>query len=387
MSAFTRRTLTFWLALAAGAAGGLVLSGRMALTTPSTATPIEDQAAAGRSPAPATTRETPALPSVLPNLSDVAERALRVSVNITSTTVVQLDPFWQRWYGARALTSPPSLGSGVIVSPDGYILTNTHVIGDRSASIRVTLEDGRERPARLVGIDEISDLAVIKIDATGLETIPWGDSGKLRVAEWVMAVGNPFQLSGTVTLGIVSTVTRSGDQVGSYQDFIQTDAAINPGNSGGALINSRGELVGINTMIYTESGGNQGIGFAIPSNAARQIMTALIRDGVVSYGWIGENDYVTITPALASRYGLPTGVFVRGVQRGTPSERAGLRRGMTIVAVNGQTVTTREQIDRIVGRLNAGARARLDVVDEDGRKGTIDVTIATRQQNQGRRGI
>jgi serine protease Do len=351
----------------------------MGTTAPSTAAPVEQ---AVSRPAPTAPREAGVLPSGLPDLSSVAERALRVSANITSTTTVQLDPFWQRWYGARALTSPPSLGSGVVVSADGYILTNTHVIGNSSASIRVTLEDGRERPAKLVGIDEVSDLAVIKIEATGLDTIPWGDSARLRVAEWVMAVGNPFQLSGTVTLGIVSTVTRSGDQVGSYQDFIQTDAAINPGNSGGALINARGELVGINTMIYSETGGNQGIGFAIPSNAARLIMTDLIRDGVVSYGWIGDNDYVTITPALAQRYGLPTGVFVRGVERNSPSERAGLRRSHTIVSFNGQPVSSREQIDRNVGRQSVGSRVRLEIVDEDGRKSTIEVQVSTRQQGR-----
>jgi serine protease Do len=383
-----RRSLTFALALLAGGVGGLVISGRMAMTSSSTAAPVEQ--AAPRQTSPAAAREPSALPSGLPDLSSVAERALRVAANITSTTTVQLDPFWQRFYGARALTSPPSLGSGVVVSADGYILTNTHVIGNSSASIRVTLEDGRERPARLIGIDEVSDLAVIKVEATGLDTIPWGDSAKLRVAEWVMAVGNPFQLSGTVTLGIVSTVTRSGDQVGSYQDFIQTDAAINPGNSGGALINARGELVGINTMIYSETGGNQGIGFAIPSNAARQIMTSLIKDGVVSYGWIGDNDYVTITPALAERYRLPTGVFIRGVERNSPSERAGLRRSLTITAINGQPVTTREQIDRIIGRQPVGSRIRVEIVDEDNRKSVVEVQVSTRTQTRpagGRRSL
>jgi S1-C subfamily serine protease len=388
MQTAKRRTVTFLLAMAAGTVGGLVLSGRLALTTPSTAAPADEVQRAVPAPPPAAAATQ--TPGGLPDLSSVAERALHVSANITSTTTVELDPFWQRWYGARSLSTPPSLGSGVVVTSDGYILTNTHVIGDQRASIRVSLEDGRERPARLIGIDEISDLAVVKIDATGLETIPWGDSDRLRVAEWVMAVGNPFQLSGTVTLGIVSKVTRSGDQVGSFQDFIQTDAAINRGNSGGALINARGELIGINTMIYSESGGNLGIGFAIPSNAARQIMTALIRDGRVTYGWIGDNDYVTITPALAARYGLPTGVYVRGVERNSPSHRGGLPAGSTIVTVNGQDVTTREQIDRIVGRMSVGSRVRLEFVDETGRKSSVEVPVGTRpvrQATPGRRSM
>ena len=283
------------------------------------------------------------------------------------------------WYGNRAQSSQ-SLGSGVVVSADGYILTNTHVIGNVGASIRVTLEDGRERPAKLIGIDEVSDIAVVKIDASNLETIPWGDSTKLRVAEWVLAVGNPFQLSGTVTLGIVSTVTRSGDQVGSYQDFIQTDAAINPGNSGGALINARGELVGINTMIYSETGGNQGIGFAIPSNAARQIMTALIKDGVVAYGWIGSIEFITIDQAMAARYNVDfTGAYVRSLFRTDPAYRAGLRPGQTIVAINCQPVTSRDQIDRVVARQAVGSTVRLDVVNQNGSQTTINVPVAARQ--------
>src|SRR5690606_35378473 len=147
---------------------------------------------------------------------------------ISSTNIVRLDPFFQFFDGNQA-EARSSLGSGVIVSPDGYVLTNTHVIGNQVQSIRVTLPDGRELPGELVGTDSVSDLAVVKVDAAGLATIPWGDSSQLRVAEWVLAIGNPFQLSGTVTLGIISTVRRSGDQVGTFQDFIQTDAAINPG--------------------------------------------------------------------------------------------------------------------------------------------------------------
>jgi hypothetical protein len=175
-----------------------------------------------------------------------------------------------------------SLGSGVIVSADGYVLTNSHVINEGRGEVTVTLPDRREVPAEIIGVDEATDLAVLKIAERNLPTLPWGDSSQLRVAEWVLAIGNPFQLNQTVTLGIVSATGRSlGGRVASYEDFIQTDAAINPGNSGGALINARGELVGINTAIYSESGGYQGIGFAVPSNVARHVMQELIKHGEV----------------------------------------------------------------------------------------------------------
>jgi S1-C subfamily serine protease len=374
----TRAALSFAVILGAGFLGGLVLSGRLALTSPTDAAP-EPQAATAQAPG-ATRAAVAAASGGLPDLSAVAERALRVSANISSTTMVPVDPFLQFWYGADRVQPSQSLGSGVVVSPDGYVLTNTHVIGNAEASIRVTLEDGRDRPARLIGIDEVSDLAVVKIDATNLQTIPWGDSSKLRVAEWVLAVGNPFQLSGTVTLGIVSTKLRSGDQVGSYQDFIQTDAAINPGNSGGALINARGELVGINTMIVSRSGGNQGLGFAIPSNAAREIMNALIKNGVVAYGWIGSIEFITIDEAIAARNNLDfTGAFVRSLSRLEPAYRAGLRPGDTVVAVNGQPVISRDQIDRVVVRQAIGSTVRLDVISQTGRRSTIEVPVARRQ--------
>src|SRR5690606_12085980 len=284
---------------------GLVVSGRLDLTAPSVAAVDDTQPAAA---AAAADVAVPAMqPAGLPDLSAIAERALDVSVNISSTSLVRVpvDPFFAPFFGNRVQRSQ-SLGSGVIVSPDGYILTNTHVVGNQPETLRVTLGDGQERPARLIGTDQISDLAVIKIDETGLPTIPWGDSSQLRVAEWGLAIGNPFQLSGTVTLGIISTVRRSGDQVGTFQDFIQTDAAINPGNSGGALVNSRGELVGINTMIYSETGGYQGIGFAIPSNAAREIMNELIEHGYVTWGSIGRMTLVGIDANRAQRYGLPS---------------------------------------------------------------------------------
>jgi S1-C subfamily serine protease len=380
MSLSRARLLVFVASiLGAGFVVGLVVSGRLELTTPSVAAVEEQTTVTPASPAAAVATAG----GTLPDLSTIAERALEVSVNISSTNLVQVpvDPFFGAFFGNRVQRSQ-SLGSGVIVSADGYILTNTHVIGNQSQSIRVTTSDGQERPARLIGIDEVSDLAVVKIDDTALPTLPWGDSGRLRVAEWVLAVGNPYQLSGTVTLGIVSTVSRSAEQVGSYQDFIQTDAAINPGNSGGALINARGELVGINTMIYSQTGGYQGIGFAIPSNQAREIMNELIQNGVVSWGSIGGIGLVTVDERAARRNDLPsTGAYVQNIYRNASAFRAGLEPGDLVVAINGQPVTSAEQIDRAVIRMKVGSTVTLRVIKgETGRTVDLRVPVVARTQ-------
>ncbi len=377
--------------LLAGFTGGLVLTGRLSVTTPSGAQPVPPAQATPAVPPPQptarpaalTSSPAPALPtrSELPSLSAVAEAALKVAANISSTTLEQApqDPWYQFFYGDRVQQSQ-SLGSGVIVSPDGYVLTNKHVIGNAGAEIRVTLPDGRERPAKLVGIDDVSDLAVVKVNATNLPTIPWGDSSKLHVADWVLAIGNPFQLSGTVTLGIVSTVSRSGDQVGSYQDFIQTDAAINPGNSGGALIDARGELVGINTMIYSETGGYQGIGFAIPSNLARGIMQELIKNGSVSWGSIGDITFLTVDQQMADRYGLDvTGAFVYSMSRSSSAYRAGLEPGDTVVKVDGHAVANGDAIDRLVVHQKIGSTVTLEVVRRNGRHAELKVPVVARQ--------
>ena len=383
-----RRSLFAVSVLLAGFLSGLVVSGRLSLTGPSDAAPPASIPAIAAPQGATATPVRAALPETLPNLSDVAEAALRVSVNISSTVTTRVrDPIQEFFWGQRAQRSQ-SVGSGVVVSPDGYILTNTHVIGNAGAAIRVTLADGQELPARIVGIDQLSDLGVVKVDAEGLPTLPWGDSSRLRVAEHVLAIGNQFGvLSGTVTLGIVSTVTRPGDRLGAVEAFIQTDAAINPGNSGGALVNTRGELVGINTMIFSETGGYQGIGFAIPSNRARQIMTELIENGSVSWGSIGLEymDALMINTATARRYGLPaTGVFVRGLSPNSSAYRAGLRPGDTIQRVKGETITSPDQIERLVIRERVGATVDLDVVREDGRQLTLAVPVVARQDSNGR---
>ncbi len=360
-------------ALTIGAAGGWLLSGEPALTAPP---PLDTQRTAAATAAAA-------LPTSLPDLSAVAEAALKVSVNIASTSVVRApDDFISQFFGmGPRLQQSQSLGSGVLVSSEGYVLTNTHVIGNKRADVRVTLSDGQERQGKLIGIDQVSDLAVVQVQAPDVPLLPWGDSSKLRIAEWVMAVGNPFQLSGTVTLGIVSTVKRSGAQVGSeYSDFIQTDAAINPGNSGGALVNSRGELVGINTMIYSVSGGYQGIGFAIPSNTARDIMRELVANGEVRWGSIGGRvRLLEVDRRTARAYGLGDveGIAVYQIAPDANLYEAGARTGDVIIAFNGQPVTTVDQLNRLVIPAPVGSRVPVTVV-RNGRRLTLDVPIHPR---------
>jgi S1-C subfamily serine protease len=246
----------------------------------------------------------------------------------------------------------------------------------------VTLSDGQERQGKLIGIDPVSDLAVVQVQAPAIALLPWGDSSRLRVAEWVMAVGNPFQLSGTVTLGIVSTVNyRSGAQVGSeYADFIQTDAAINPGNSGGALVNSRGELVGINTMIVSLSGGYQGIGFAIPSNTARDIMRELVANGRVRWGSIGGRvRFIQLDRRAAREYGLGDveGLAVYQIAQQSNLYQAGVRPGDVIVDFNGQPLKTLEELNRLVIRAPVGSRVPMTVL-RNGRRVTINVPVVER---------
>ena len=362
-------------ALSIGVAGGWLLSGAPAQTAPPPA--IDPQRSATAVPAP--------LPASLPDLSAVAEAALKVSANIASTSIVRApNDFFSQFFGGGGprMQESQSLGSGVLVSPEGYVLTNTHVIRDARADVRVTLSDGQERQGKLIGIDPVSDLAVVQVQAPAIPLLPWGDSSRLRVAEWVMAVGNPFQLSGTVTLGIVSTANyRSGAQVGSeYADFIQTDAAINPGNSGGALVNARGELVGINTMIYSVSGGYQGIGFAIPSNTARDIMRELVANGTVRWGSIGGRvSFIELDRQAARQYGLGDveGLAVYQIAQQSNLYKAGVRPGDVIVDFNGQPLKTFDELKRLVIRAPVNSKVPMTVLRE-GRRMTINVPVVAR---------
>jgi S1-C subfamily serine protease len=349
--------------LVAAFAAGLVVSGRMSLTEPGWSAPAPPAV-----PAPGQTPPGASLAAGagLPNLSDVAERALKVSVNISSTTMRVINDPWMRLLGQDLVEPSQSLGSGVVVSSDGYVLTNTHVIGTERADIRVTLADGKEREGRLVGLDDVTDLAVVKIDAEGLDTLPWGDSSKLRVAEWVLAIGNPFQLNQTVTLGIVSALGRANVGISDYEDFIQTDAAINPGNSGGALVNTRGELVGINTAIFSRSGGYQGIGFAVPSNLARRVVNDLTQYGEVRRGSIGYVEIAPLSTLAAQQLGVPDarGVLIQAMRRDASAYEAGLRPGDVIVAFNATTISDGGQLLRLIQDARIGSTAVVAVIRE-----------------------
>jgi serine protease Do len=290
------------------------------------------------------------------------------------------DPFFQSFFGddpdlfgsQRGVES--SLGSGVVVSADGYILTNHHVVAGESGrvgrrdlpTITVALGDKRERQATIVGLDPATDLALLKIDAEGLPTLSWGDSSRLKVAEWVLAVGNPFQLNQTVTLGIVSALGRTNVGISAYEDFIQTDAAINPGNSGGALVNARGELVGINTAIFSQSGGYQGVGFAVPSKLAQRVVTDLQQYGEVRRGAIGYVQIAPLTMQLAQQLGAPDtrGVLVQRMRRDSPAYAGGLRPGDVIVSFNGTMISDGGHLSRMISDARIGSTSTLGVIRE-----------------------
>jgi S1-C subfamily serine protease len=358
-----QKSLFVTIVLVCGFLGGLVVSGKLALTSHSEAVLPEWQAR------PAPPQPGAAAPGALPDLSGVAERAVRASVNISSTQQVPVHPFFQQFYGADVVQPQSSLGSGVLVSADGYILTNSHVVQDRQADVRVTLSDDREVEAEVIGIDELTDLAVLKIKATGAAPLPWGDSSKLKLAEWVLAIGNPFQFNETVTAGIVSAVNRHAPQLDWYNDFIQTDAAINPGNSGGALVNTRGELVGINTMIYSQTGGYQGIGFAIPANLAKGIMEQLINHGEILRGSIGS---LRLKPVEGRGV---QGLQIQTMYRNEPAFRSGLRPGDVITSFNGTAVKDQSQFMRLMVDSKVGSIARVEVIRE-GQRRAFEVPVA-----------
>ncbi len=322
----------------------------------------------------------------LPTLAPMLERVLPGVVNIATTATVPVadnpllaDPFFREFFNLpapRRRRQAHSLGSGVVVDAGaGYILTNHHVI-DKADEITVTLHDGRSLTARLVGADPETDVAVIQVEAVGLTAIPMADSDQVRVGDFVVAIGNPFGLGQTVTSGIVSAVGRSGLGIEGYEDFIQTDASINPGNSGGALVNLRGELVGINTAILSRSGGNVGIGFAIPIRMAAQIMRQLIEHGAVQRGALGAQAQ-DLTPALAQAFGIGPGVrgaVITRVRKGSAAARAGLKPGDVVVAINGRPVSNANALRTIIGLLEVGTEVKLRVL-RDGRDHTITARV------------
>ena len=387
-----RRLIAGLLLLTCGFLAGLFLTGRIRAT----ATEAAPAAPQGATPRPAAQLSLPAQ-SALPDFSGIAARTVPVVANISSTQVMQRrnspfsnDPFFRYFFGddpdlyGTRRDVERSLGSGVIVSSDGYILTNNHVVAGEQGrislrqlpAITVALGDKREMRAQIVGVDPTIDLALLKIDARNLPTMPWGDSSQLRVAQWVLAIGNPFQLNQTVTLGIVSALGRAGLGISGYEDFIQTDAAINPGNSGGALVNTRGELVGVNTAIFSQSGGYQGIGFAIPSNLARRVVNDFLKYGEVRRGDIGYVEFAQLTTQVAEELGAPNtrGVLVQRMRRDAAAFSAGLRPGDIIVAFNGSPVTDSGPLQRMIQDATIGTTATLDVV-RDGRRMQVKVPI------------
>jgi serine protease Do len=266
------------------------------------------------------------------------------------------------------------IGSGVIVTKDGFILTNNHVV-DGADEVKVAMQDGREFTAKVIGRDPKSDVAVVKIDAKDLPVVPMADSDKVEVGDVVLAVGNPFGIGQTVTTGIVSATGRGGALGLDYEDFIQTDAAINPGNSGGALVDAEGRLIGINTAILSRSGGNQGIGFAIPANLARDVMTGLVRDGRVTRGYAGMW-IQDVTPVLAKEFKLKEhqGALVGDVAPKSPAEKAGLQNGDVILEYNGKKVTDSRHLKLEVARTQPGETVPLKVM-RDGSSKTIDLKV------------
>lgn len=307
----------------------------------------------------------------MPSLAPMLEKVTPAVVNISTKTRVRVrdpffdDPVFRQFFGMQG--SPrqrveQSLGSGVIVdAAKGYVLTNNHVVGGAD-DITVSLQDGRDFKGKLVGTDPDTDVAVVQIQATGLQALPMADSAKLRVGDFVVAVGDPFGLSQTVTSGIVSALGRSGLGGTGYQNFIQTDASINPGNSGGALVNLRGELVGINTMIFSPSGGNVGIGFAIPTNLCGEVMQQLIAHGKVNRGNLGIETQ-DITPRIAQVLSLKntSGVVVTRVTTGSAAESADIQAGDVITAIDGKPLRNAQELRNAEGLLPLGSTVKLTV--------------------------
>jgi serine protease Do len=295
-------------------------------------------------------------------------------VNISTTKVVRReqgplldDPFFEFFNPFHEFNTPrkwkeKSLGSGVIVSPDGYIITNNHVV-EKSDDIKVTLVDRRTFKGTIVGADPKTDIAILKIDAGSLMTLKWGDSDKLQVGEFVLAIGSPYGLSNTVTMGIISAVGRANVGIADYEDFIQTDAAINPGNSGGPLVNIQGELIGINTAIFSRTGGYQGIGFAVPSNMVRLVMDQLVQKGKVTRGWIGVT-IQELTPELAQEFGLKKskGALVSDVGKDSPAAKAGIMRGDIILELNGKEVKDVSSLRNMVAQSKTGSEITIKIL-------------------------
>ncbi|HRK57421.1 MAG TPA: trypsin-like peptidase domain-containing protein [Burkholderiaceae bacterium] len=343
----------------------------------------------GPTPQPPNTAQTPAGPvrSGEPPLASFAPavgRALPAVVSVYTTKEINrpriADPFLDRFFGERFGLRPErqlGLGSGVIANTEGYVLTNYHVV-QAADEILVALADGRRIPAKIIGADPETDLAVLRIEAPELPAITFGRSEELAIGDVVLAIGNPFNVGQTVTMGIVSALGRKGLDLNLYESFIQTDAAINQGNSGGALVDVQGNLVGINAAIYSGSGTSIGIGFAIPTTIIKQVMEQLIKTGKVVRGYFGI-EAIEITSEIVDTFNLPQdkGVFIKGVARRDPAGRAGMQAGDVMISINGQPVTDRASMLNQIAALAPGSTARVKVLRE-GKETELAVVVGER---------
>ena len=325
----------------------------------------------------------------LPSLAPMLKNVTPAVVNIATSGTVRIqsnplfnDPFFRHFFEMPSQPShrkTQSLGSGVIVNADkGYILTNNHVI-DGADEIKVTLRNGETHEAKLIGTDPDSDVAVIQIKAKNLTAVPLANSEKLQVGDFAIAIGNPFGLGQTVTSGIISAIERSGLGIEGYENFIQTDASINPGNSGGALVNLRGELIGINTAIFSKSGGSQGIGFAIPTNMASNIMQQLIKHGEVRRGRLGAQAQ-DLTPQLAEAFNIDfrRGAVIAHVDKDSPADRAGLKPGDIVTEINGKIVRNANTLRNSMGLLRIGQSVKMTILRD---KKILSLTATVAEQD------
>ena len=349
------------------------------------------QRGATRSGAGISLIEAPSTPSAQPaagSFSAAARKAAPAVVSINTSKAVRHprsnDPWFQFFFGDQGTQAQTGLGSGVIISPDGYILTNNHVV-EGADEIEVTLTDSRRASARVIGTDPDTDLAVLKVELDKLPVIVLGNSDQLAVGDQVLAIGNPFGVGQTVTSGIVSALGRSQLGINTFENFIQTDAAINPGNSGGALVDVNGNLMGVNTAIYSRSGGSMGIGFAIPVSTAKLVLDGIVRDGQVTRGWIGVEPN-ELSPELAQTFGVKAteGVIITGVLQGGPAAQAGVRPGDVILRVDGKATNNVSELLTAVAALKPGTAARFDLQRGDAVV-EVSVTPGTRPRRQQQR--
>jgi len=324
---------------------------------------------------------TPASPG---SYRSAAGRAMPAVVNILTSKAVRKrhplskDPFFKRFFGDRDEEDDQnSLGSGVIVSPQGYILTNYHVV-EGADEITVVLPDGRKAAGKLVGTDPETDLAVVRIELDKLPVVALGQVEQAKVGDVVLAIGNPFGVGQTVTMGIISALGRNNLHINHFENFIQTDAAINFGNSGGALIDTQGNLLGINSAIYSQTGGSVGIGFAIPVSTARSVLEAIIKDGHVVRGWIGVESQ-EITPEMAHSFGLQrdTGAIIAGVVRNGPADKAGMKPGDILLSVDGKPVKDTNEMLNLIAQLSPGGQSTLRILRKS-RESELQLTVGKR---------